>query len=293
MAWSGAQMKGAGMDRIGVIGLGRMGSAIAARFAAQDIPVTGWTRSGRAAAGLPMAEDLLSLVARADVLVLSLFDDAAVAQTLEALLAFDLTGRMIVDTSTIAPATIKGFADRVAAAGAHLADAPISGGPELVAAGRCGIFIGGCLVAANRAEAALAPLSGRIFHVGPLGSGLVMKSINNAMLQSYFAGLAEQMRVARRAGLSLEMALTILSGGPAGTPALADRLPRMLGQDASVGFSIAGVAKDNAVFRRVAADLGVAAPTLEAAGALIDTGLAAGLAEADIAALIAMAYADG
>ena len=280
------------MDRIGVIGLGRMGGAIAARYAAQGVPVTGWTRSGRAVAGVPIAPDLVSLVARADVLVLSLFDDAAVAEMLAALLALDLTGRLIVETSTITPATIKGFAAPVAAAGAHLVDAPISGGPELVAEGDCGVFVGGCLVAADRARAALAPLSGRIFHVGPLGTGLVMKTINNAMMQSYFAALAEQMAVAARAGLPLDTALTILSGGPAGAPVLKDRLPRVLGADASVGFPIHGAAKDNAVFRRVAAEFGVATPTLEAARAMIDAAMAAGLAEADVAAMIALAYAD-
>lgn len=280
------------MDRIGVIGLGRMGSAIAARLAAQAVPVTGWTRSGRAVADLPMAPDLLSLVARADVLVLSLFDDAAVAETLAALSVFDLSGKLIVETSTIAPATINAFADRVAVAGAQLVDAPISGGPEMVASGACGIFIGGDQAAASRAMAACSPLSGRMFHVGPLGMGLVMKTINNAMMQSYFAALAEQMAVAARAGLPLETALTILSGGPAGAPVLKDRLPRVLGHDASVGFPIHGAAKDNAVFRRVAADFGVATPTLEAARAMIDQAIAAGLAEADVAAMIAFAYAD-
>ena len=287
-----ASQKGASMDRIGVIGLGRMGSAIAARFAALGLPVIGWTRSGRSVPDVPAAPDLDHLIARADTLVLSLFDDAAVAGMLAALLARDLGGRLIVETSTIAPATLTGFADRVARAGAALVDAPISGGPEMVVAGSCGVFIGGDLAAAARAEAVLAHLSARIFHVGPLGAGLVMKSINNAMMQSYFAALAEQMAVAARAGVPLETALTILSGGPAGAPVLKDRLPRMLGHDRSVGFPIQGAAKDNAVFRRVAAEFGVPTPTLEAARAMIAAAMAAGLAEADVAALIARAYAD-
>ncbi|WP_439138536.1 NAD(P)-dependent oxidoreductase [Roseicyclus sp.] len=280
------------MDRIGVVGLGRMGSAIATRFADQGVAVTGWTRSGRSVDDVESVPDLFSLVARADIIVLSLFDDAAVGETLAALLACPLAGKLVIDTSTIVPGTLLRYAAEIEAAGAHLSDAPISGGPEMVASGSCGIFIGGCHAAVERAQAALAPLSGRIFHVGPLGTGLVMKSINNAMLQSYFAGLAEQMRVARQAGLSLEMALTILSGGPAGAPALADRMPRILGHDGSVGFPIRGAAKDNAVFRRVAAEAGVATPTLDAASAMIAAAIDAGLAEADIGALIAMAYAD-
>lgn len=281
------------MDRVGVVGLGRMGSAIAGRLADQGRAVTGWTRSGRGLGALPVAPDLFSLVARADVIVLSLFDDAAVGATLAQLLAHDLGGKQVIDTSTTVPSTITAFAERFAAAGADLADAPISGGPEMVANGTCGIFLGGCHGAADRAKAVLSPLSGRIFHVGPLGSGQVMKTINNAMMQSYFAALAEQMRVARHAGLPLEMVLRILGGSPAGAPVLQDRLPRMLGEDASVGFPIRGAAKDNAVFRQVAAEAGVATPTLEAAAALIETAIASGLAEADVAALVAMAYADG
>ncbi|MBF9046212.1 NAD-binding protein [Rhodobacterales bacterium LSUCC0031] len=280
------------MDRIGVIGLGRMGSAIATRFAAHGVIVTGWTRSGQACADVPCAPDLLSLVARADILVLSLFDDAAVSEILAALVDCPLAGKLVIDTSTITPGTVLAHAARIEAAGAYLADAPISGGPEMVANGTCGVFLGGCHNAARRAQAALAPLSGRIFHVGPLGTGLVMKAVNNAMMQSYFAALAEQMRVARHAGLSLEMALSILAGGPAGAPVLADRMPRILGHDASVGFPIRGAAKDNAVFRRIAAEAGVATPTLDAAGALIGAAINAGLAEADVAAMIAMAYAD-
>jgi 3-hydroxyisobutyrate dehydrogenase len=69
-----------------VIGLGRMGSAMARRLVAQGAEVAGWTRSGRALEGVAQAPDLATLVSRSDVLILSLFDDAAVAEMLDALL---------------------------------------------------------------------------------------------------------------------------------------------------------------------------------------------------------------
>jgi 3-hydroxyisobutyrate dehydrogenase len=280
------------MDRIGVIGLGRMGSAMALRLVSEGVPVTGWTRSGRGVEGAAQAPDLAALVAASDVLILSLYDDAAVMGMLDALLALDLTGKLIVETSTVVPNVVKSRADRVAAAGAAVVDAPISGGPDLVAAGTCGIFIGGTPEAAARAQGALAPLSERIFHVGPLGTGLVMKTVNNALMQSYTAGLVEQLQVASRAGLPLDTALTILCGGPAGIPMVRDRLPKILGQDLSVGFPVSGVAKDNAVLQRVVADAGVEAPTLKAAGAMLAEAIAAGLSEDDIAAVFARAYRD-
>jgi 3-hydroxyisobutyrate dehydrogenase len=281
------------MDRIGVIGLGRMGSAMASRFAEAGVPVTAWTRSGRSVAGVPAAPDLAALAVSSDVMVTSLFDDAAVADTLDALLSFDLSGKLLVETSTVTPGVVKARADALSAAGAAICDAPISGGPDLVATGRCGIFTGGEATAAVRAEAALAPLSQRIFHVGPLGTGQVMKTINNAMLQVYFAGLAEQLRVARQAGLPLETALEVLCGGPAGVPMVRDRIPRILGSDTSVGFTIAGVAKDSEVFRRVAAEAGVETPALDAAAAMIAEAMDDGLSAADPAALLARAYRDG
>jgi 3-hydroxyisobutyrate dehydrogenase-like beta-hydroxyacid dehydrogenase len=280
------------MDRIGVIGLGRMGAAMALRLVGQGVSVTGWTRSGRAIEGLASAPDLSSLVATSDVLILSLYDDAAVADTLDALLTMDLTGRLIVDTSTVVPGLLKTRADRFAAAGAMIVDAPVSGGPEMVEAGTCGFFIGGAAEAAARAQAALALLSARIFHVGPLGTGLVMKTVNNALMQSYTAGLVEQLQVAARAGLPLETALTILCGGPAGLPMVRDRVPRILGQDTSVGFPVSGVAKDNAVFRRIAAEAGVATPTLDAFAAILAEAAGNGLSDADIAAVMRRGYCD-
>lgn len=295
MPWSprcGTDNSGQDMDRIGVIGLGRMGAAMAARFAGQGAPVTGWTRSSRAVDGVPMAPDLAGLVASSDVLILSLYDDAAVTETLDRLLSLDIAGKLIAETSTVVPANLTSRADRFAATGAMVVDAPVSGGPEMVAAGSCGFFIGGAADAAARAQAALSALTDRIFHVGPLGTGLVMKVVNNALMQSYTAGLVEQLQVAARAGLPLETALTILCGGPAGLPMVRDRLPRILGADHSVGFPISGVAKDNAVFRRIAAEAGVVTPTLDAFAALLDEAKAAGLADADIAALMRRGYRD-
>lgn len=140
-------------------------------------------------------------------MILSLLDDAAVADVLDALLALDLTGKQIIDASTVVPDLLKARIERIEALGATAVDAPISGGPGLVLAGNCGIFIGGEQGAAARARDSLSAISGRIYHVGPLAAGLAMKVINNGMIQTYFNGLADFMPLARQAGLPLETAL--------------------------------------------------------------------------------------
>ena len=245
------------MERIGVIGLGRMGSAIALRMQDQGYEVLGWTRSGTNIVGITSAPELAALVANSDVLILSLFDDTAVASVLDALLDFDLTGKQIIETSTVVPAVLK---DRIAS------------------------------IEAKGAGAVLAGISSRIFHVGPLGTGLVMKTINNAMLQCYFNGLGELMPLAKRSGLPMETAMRIMAGGPAGMPFIVDRLPKILGEDDTVGFTINAGKKDNDVFQRVVQSYGLAPDTLKASGTRLELAINAGLGEADPAALVRFAY---
>jgi 3-hydroxyisobutyrate dehydrogenase-like beta-hydroxyacid dehydrogenase len=240
-----------------------------------------------------MAPDLATVCAASDALVLSLYDDDAVAEVLDALLALDISGKLIIETSTVVPDLLK---DRIAAiesSGGQAVDAPVSGGPELVAAGQCGVFIGGTEAAAGHAEQALALISDRIFHVGPLGAGLVMKTINNGMLEAYFNGLHDFMPLAQRAGLSLETALKIIAGGPAGTPFMTARLPKVLGQDKTVGFSMSATQKDKDVFARIATAHGLPAATMERFGEIVAEAIAAGDGECDAARLVSRAYERG
>ncbi len=283
------------MERIGIIGLGRMGSALAKRLADQGWPVIGWTRSGltqdRAAdLGITAAADLPALVATSDVILLSLFDDAAVGAIVDALCDTEIAGRLIADTSTVSPAVLKSRQEALTAAGAGAVDAPISGGPELVLSGAAGVFIGGTEADAARLRPVAEAFAARVFHVGPLGAGMAMKTINNGILQAYWAALAEMAALAKRAGLRLDQAMTILAGGPAAPPMFRDRLPKILGEDQTVGFPVAGVAKDADVFLRVAADAGAPSKTLTLGQELVARGVAEGLAEADLAALISAAY---
>jgi 3-hydroxyisobutyrate dehydrogenase len=278
------------MEKIGVIGLGRMGSAIALRMQSQGHPVTGWTRSGRTIDGVTTTSDIADLAAQSDTLILSLLDDTAVGTMLDALLACDIQGKQIIETSTVVPTLIQDRIARIQDKGATAVDAPISGGPELVAAGACGVFIGGDDDAAARAQKTMQALSGRIFHVGPLGSGLVMKTINNSILQYYFSGMNEMMPLAKRAGLPLKTVLGILCGGPAGVPMVRDRIPKILGEDTSVGFTIAAGRKDNDVFQRVAEAYGLATPLMAFTGERQDAAIAAGMGELDPAALISAAF---
>ena len=281
------------MEKVGVVGLGRMGSAIALRLFQQGVEVRGWTRSGKTLEDVPTVPDLGTLVDASDTLILSLLDNEAVAEVLQKLLEFDLNGKLIVETSTVIPGILK---DRIGAledAGACAVDAPIAGGPDLVMAGKCGFFIGGDNESVERATAVLGAITERVLHVGPLGAGLIMKAINNSMIQAYFAALYDLMPLAKRGGLPLETALRILSGGPASMPLIANRIPKILGSDPEVEFALNAAFKDNNVIQQILESFDLKSPVLANFGSLKQVVADADMLEEDPASLVRIAYERG
>lgn len=166
-------------ERVAVIGLGRMGRSIAQRLVKDGMAVIGWTRSGSASKEFPVAPSLQAAAADADVLILSLFDDHAVRSVLEQLASLDMTGRLLVETSTVSPNVVRDMENSIEAAGGRIIDAPISGGPEMVAAGTIGLYLGGADEDIARFMPLASRLSNRVLPVGPLGAGAAAKIVNN------------------------------------------------------------------------------------------------------------------
>jgi 3-hydroxyisobutyrate dehydrogenase len=274
-------------ERIGVIGLGRMGAALATRLAAQGVAVTGWTRSGAAPPrGVAAATRLEDAVGASDILLLSLFDDAAVGDMLDRLAALPLDGRLIVETSTVAPAVVRAAAPAIAAAGGRLIDAPISGGPDMVAAGTIGLFVGGAPEDVARFAPVAAHLTPRMAAVGPLGAGHAAKIVNNTAMGGAWQAMIEAFRLGAKLGLDLDTMLAIMEDSPATPPAFRARIPKMRGADPAVGFPVAGALKDQALFLATADAVGEPLPALAAARENFRKAAEAGHSEADLAMVI-------
>lgn len=278
-------------EGIGIIGLGRMGQALAARLAGQGVRVTGWTRRGVSseeadALGIAAAAELPSLVAASDIILTSLFDDGAVRDMLTRLAGLDLAGRLIVETSTVSPAIVRDVAPAIEAAGGRLIDAPISGGPDMVAAGTIGLYLGGAEADVARFAPVAARLSSRVVPVGGLGTGHAAKIVNNTAMGGVWQAQIEAFRLGVRLGLTLDTMLGIMERSPATAPAFRDRIPKMTGADTTVGFPVAGVVKDQTLFLSVAAEAGVTLPALEAACENFRATAEAGHAENDLAVVI-------
>ncbi|MEX0969730.1 MAG: NAD(P)-dependent oxidoreductase [Paracoccaceae bacterium] len=274
---------------IGVIGLGRMGSAIAQRLSGQNT-VLGWNRTVRPAPdGVTLADDLQALVQRCTIIVTSLYDDAALNDVAKQLAQFDLSGKLVVETSTIGAATLQMVAKQLA--DAAFIDAPIAGGPPMVLQAKAGMLMGGDAQHIARWQPFAKQLAARVLHVGPLGAGAAAKTVNNMMLVGYWQVLKEALLTGRQAGLALEPMLHMLADGPAASDAFRARLPKITGEDSVVGFSVNGVVKDARLFVETAQGYGVDVPALRASLASFQAASAAGIGDDDLARMLAHACA--
>jgi 3-hydroxyisobutyrate dehydrogenase-like beta-hydroxyacid dehydrogenase len=264
---------------------------MAARLSQLGFPVSGWSRSGVAPAlaaqiGITVADDIATLVSASDMVILALLDDAAVHAVLEALSGTDLSGRIIIDTSTVSPQTLRSHAAEMEAAGAHLLDAPISGGPDMLLAGKAGLYIGGAQADFERFLPVAKALSDRILHVGGLGDGAAAKLVNNMMLMGQWQNLKEALLLGKKAGLPPSKILEILSGSPAASPAFKSRLPVILGETDAVGFPVSGAIKDGRLVRDVASALGIDTPAMAASLRSFEAAAEAGWGKADLATMV-------
>jgi 3-hydroxyisobutyrate dehydrogenase len=254
--------------RVGFVGLGTMGGAMAANVARAGFEVSAWNRSpGRAAELGGLGVRLLASpaeVARASEVVVTIVSDTP---DVEAVLFGDAgvatgapAGTLVVDMSTIAPSATREFATRLGAQGVAMLDAPVSGGSEGAKKGTLSIFVGGDAADLERARPILAVMGTTITHVGPIGAGQAVKAVNQVILAGAYLGVAEGIVLAMKAGLDVEQVVAALSGGAAQSWVLSNRSGRMLDNDYPLGFKVALHRKDLGIALQLARETGTALP---------------------------------
>ena len=255
------------MTAVAILGLGRMGSAMARALSGGDVDLVLWNRSaGRAET---MAADLggravrspADAAAAADVAITMLADGEAVASVWagpEGLLARARPGSVLVDMSTVAPDTLPPYADRARDAGCGILDAPVSGSVSLAEAAKLTVMAGGEASDLERARPILDRLAQQVFHMGALGSGHAMKLAVNGVIFALNNATGEALVLAERAGIERERAYEVLAASAAGAPFVAYKRDAFLQPDTEpVAFSLELAAKDLDLITQLAHDLGV------------------------------------
>jgi 3-hydroxyisobutyrate dehydrogenase len=282
------------MGHVAFLGLGVMGSGMAARLAANGHTVAVWNRSRE------RAEPLVAQGARpaatprdaaqfADAIVAMVADDPA-SRTVwlgsDGALEGASRGAILIESSTLSPAWCEELSAAAAAKGCVFLDAPVTGSKTQAASGELRFLVGGPAEVLERARPYLAAMGRETLHLGTTGAGARMKLINNFICGIQAAALAEGVALIERVGLDRTAALSILSTGAPGSPLVNAVAPRMAKSDYTVNFGLALMHKDLTYSIDEAARAGVPLRTAERARELYATAMAQGLGEKDFSAIV-------
>ena len=196
-------------------------------------------------------------------------------------------GSVVVDMSSISPVATKRLAALVAAKGAAMLDAPVSGGEIGAINATLSIMVGGDEAAFARVRPILAGMGNpeRIIHIGPSGAGQVCKVCNQVAIGGALAGVSEAFALAKRAGVDAGRVRQALLGGFAASRVLEVHGERMLTGNYKPGFRTRLYQKDLRLANEAAAANGVAMPTTALVTQLINALVASGGGDLDYAAM--------
>lgn len=279
--------------RVGFIGLGVMGGGMAHCLLRAGYALTVQARRTDAvqpfvAAGAVAAATPAELGRRCDLVFLCLSDDAAVEQVLfgpgglaEGLAA----GSCVVDTSTIAAASVRAFGERLRAGGIAFLDAPISGGQQGAESGTLNTMVGGEAEVVEACRPVLSAFCRTITHVGALGAGQTVKACNQVAVAGALLGVADAIALAKSQGVDPAVMRDVLLAGTARSFVLEKHGQRVIAGDFQPGFRAHLMRKDLRIALRTARAAGAFLAAAPVAEQLLDEVVQGGDGELDWAVL--------
>ncbi|CAE6921941.1 Hgd [Symbiodinium sp. CCMP2456] len=217
----------AAAKRIGFVGLGSMGSGMAANLVAKlaagkpEGQALLFDRSGvavqrvvaEAAAVAEAAVDLPQLAAKCDIVFLCLPEGGVVLDAVRTMSPTLREGALVVDSSTTSPAVAQKAAQQLGQRGVGFLDAPVTGAPARAAAGTLTSMVGGSEKHLEAARPFLGTFATKILHMGEVGNGQLAKALNNCLYNVSCAAMAEMLPFALRAGLPMPAFVDAVTSG--------------------------------------------------------------------------------
>ena len=272
---------------VGLLGTGRMGSAMARALAAAGFEPVLWNRTSDSAERLAgelggRTAATPADVARSAAVCVSMLADGAAVDAVYAgpdgLLGGATERNVLVDCSTVPPAVLRRHEPAARERSAGLLDAPVSGSVALAESGTLTLMVGGEAADVERARPVLDALGSTVFHLGPLGSGAAMKLAVNTAIFGLNGAVAEAIVLAEAAGIPRGTAYDVLAASAAGAPFVGYKRASFVEPDsAPVGFALELAAKDLRLIAELAEQVGVELPQATTNARLIEaTGQALG-----------------
>ncbi|MGA3067796.1 MAG: NAD(P)-dependent oxidoreductase [Tepidisphaeraceae bacterium] len=269
--------------RVGFIGLGIMGSAMAARLIDDRALLVHTRTRSKASKLLQRGARWMSspgkLAAECDVVFICATDTPDVQAIVcgdEGILPAARSGLIVVDHSTISPAVTRQLAEDLAARGTHFLDAPVSGGQSGAINGALSIMVGGDLAAFEKVQPLLRLMGTTITHCGASGTGQLTKLVNQILVSVTNLAVCEALTFAGKNELDLEKTIAALAGGAGTSWQLVNLGPRMIEGDFRPGFTINLQQKDLRLVLAAAEDSKTSLPAVSLAHQLFTAAQAAG-----------------
>jgi 3-hydroxyisobutyrate dehydrogenase len=279
---------------IAFLGLGLMGSGMARRLLDANFSVTVYNRNPAkaaplASAGAKVAPSPRAAAQNAGVIISMLADDAAARAVwlgTDGALASVSAGTICVECSTASVGWVRELSAAVLARGGEFLDAPVTGSRDQAAAGQLNFLVGGPESTLEKIRDVLAPMAKSVTSIGPVGSGALIKLINNFVCGVQIAALAEGMAMIERGGLDRAKAIEVITSGSPGSPLVKTVAARMAKPDYTPNFLLRLMAKDLTYAQQEATGQSLNLTTATAALEVFETAIKFGHGEKDIAAVI-------
>ncbi|MEU7529564.1 2-hydroxy-3-oxopropionate reductase [Saccharothrix sp. NPDC042600] len=280
------------MSRIGFIGLGIMGTPMAAHLAAAGHDVTGFDLDADAlarltAAGGTAVSNAADAARDAEVVITMLPNHPQVEEVvLGTVLDVVAEGTLLIDMSTIRPETSLAIAEAAGGKGVRVLDAPVSGGEAGAKQATLSIMVGGDEADFAAARPIFEVLGKTVVHVGPHGAGQVVKAANQLMVGGIYALVAEAIVLLEASGVDAKAGLDVLAGGLAANRVLDLKRESMVAREFQPGFRIDLHHKDMGIALAAARQVDVALPVTGLIAQLIASARAQGYGSLDHSALL-------
>jgi len=256
------------MSNIAFIGLGIMGSPMAAHLADAGHTVAGYDHSIERAqalveAGGRAATSTADACSDADIVCVMVPDSPHVEEVLTAeggVLESAPAGALIIDFSSIRPDVSAALAEQATARGFRILDAPVSGGEAGAKNAALSIMVGGSADDFATAKPLFDAVGKTIVHVGPSGAGQTVKAANQLIVAANIQALSEAVVFLEAYGVDTKAALEVLGGGLAGSSVLNQKKENMLTRSFQPGFRIDLHHKDMGIVTSAAREAGVVVP---------------------------------
>lgn len=239
-------------ERVGLIGLGIMGTPMARNLLKAGFPLTVYNRT--AAKARALAGEGATAVAtprevaeRSDVVITIVTNSPDVEEVVlgkNGVIEGAHAGMLFVDMSTISPDVTRTVGARLAERGVAMLDAPVSGGERGAIDGTLSIMAGGDAAGFERCRPVFEAMGKKLVHCGPLGAGQTVKLCNQIVVGLHNLAMSECLVLAAAAGVSTDRMLEAVSAGAAGSWALSNLAPKILRRDFSPGFKVSLQQKD-------------------------------------------------